>query len=193
MGCLRGHGGSAKVQLGRKILGPPEMHDTAAAIRRLGRTPSWSRAAVYLKANPRKQCIARLGNPLLRFLQTTHVAFYQLMDDPNGVVRPPVVAHLIGSAWIAAIWQSKTAGEPFAEFIHRIHRNPRNTKAALVTLHHQVWKSRGHEDFWIEKERGGWKLRRDLRFARPRPQSTNWDLRWSVCFDLIHETFWRGK
>ena len=183
-------GRNAKLQLGRKVFGAVEMSDAAAAIRALGQTPRWPRAAVYM-ASVNKQRIARRGRQLLRFLQTTANAFYEFLEDPEAPIRRPTTAGLTDAGFWRAIWEKGDAGAPFAEFVALVARHPARTKAALTELHHRIWRSRGHEDFWIEPDGRGWRLRPDLRYARPRRQSTEWDLRWDVCWRLIRQTHWR--
>jgi hypothetical protein len=180
--------------LGRKVLGTAAMGGTVAAIRKLGSRPSWGQAASLLAPWPQQQAVARIAQPLLRFLRAGVKAFWQLLEDPQTPLKPITPANLTNLEWLEKIRGSKAQTDPFAEFIKRLQSSPTSVNAALIKLHRRVWNARNRDDCWVEEHQGRCHVRRDLKFRLPPIQATqDWDLRWSVCARLIRQTHWRPQ
>jgi hypothetical protein len=178
--------------LGQKVLSAPEMVGTVAAIRELGKDPLWRQAASRLKSWPQKETVACCADPLLRLLRAMTEAFWRLLEEPQAPLHVLPLANLADLGWLKAIRGRESSRDPFAEFMNHLRRSPRATKAALIDLHRAVWKARGHDEYWVENRGGQIHVRRDLQYALPLSQATdNWDLRWSVSYQLIRQTHWR--
>jgi hypothetical protein len=96
-------------------------------------------------------------------------------------------------AWLDSIRGADSTRQAFVEFLKDVRGRPRRFGQALVALHQNVWRARGHEDCWIQTDGRRFSVRRDLRGTSRQQQRREWDMRWSICHKLIRQTSWSPR
>jgi hypothetical protein len=183
-------GREMKVALGKKLFCPQAMCGGACAIRLLGAGPRWPAAARHLRDWPAKQAVAKVGTHLLRLLNASTEAFWTILKTPDAKILPLPTGPLRQMDWLEAIYDSPTTADRWREFLATAGRSPAAARDALVAIHDRTWQDRGHGEPWISCRNGRLWVRSDIRFKTP-SRDAGWDLRWSVCHRLIHQTYWR--
>lgn len=178
--------------LGRSLFDPEAMRDAAAAIRSLGASPAWQRAAKMLKASTARSQVAAVGDDLARFCKRATGAFWSTLEAPDRKIGRIDTGRLWTGAWRAAVFRSNGMAPlrgPFELFLSAVARRPR---PALIQLHETVWDRRGHKVPWIRAVSGKIQVRPDIALKTP-PLEAEWDLRWSVVDELVRRTDWKPK
>lgn len=179
-------------ELGRSLFDPEAMQDSAAAIRSLGATPAWQRAAKMLKASPARSQVAAVGDELARFCKRAIGTFWSILESPDREIGRIDTGRLSTASWRVAVFRSNGMAplrQPFETFLSSVSRWPRR---ALIQLHEAVWERRGHKVPWIRSVSGKVQVRPDIALKTP-PLESEWDLRWSVVHELVRRTEWKPR
>jgi hypothetical protein len=177
-------------ELGRRLFDRDDMRDVAATIKTLGQRPEWRKAAPRLATSNDKQILAGVGNDFAYFSRQATKAFWCVLKSGERSPSDVQPRRLRQLAWREIVFRSATMQgfrEPFDKFLSEIGLHPRR---ALIQLHCEIWKRRGHLVPWIQLNNGKAQIRPDIALKLP-PAEVEWDLRWAVAYRLIGETGWR--
>lgn len=180
------------MELGRRLFDHADMCDVAATIKVLGQCPAWRKAASRLDTSTRKQIVAGVGDDIAVFSRQATKAFWCLLESEWRSAPVVQTGRLRQHAWRELVLHSSTMQgfrEPFSKFLSEIGHHP---KRALIQLHSEIWKRRGHPVPWILLNKGKIQIRPDIAVKLP-PSEVEWDLRWTVAHGLICQTGWRPK
>jgi len=173
-------------RLGMRLFGAPEMISVARAVRKYGPDPAWRKASATFAGEARE--VARNAESFSLVASRATAAFHDLLRNPAQESRLGWI-RLFPAGWVSVVFREglSSLATPFSGFLKTAHKQG---AGALVQLHQDVWKHRGHSAPWIRSHPDGhYSVRRDAH-SKTSSLGEGMDHRWSVCHQLIQETRW---